>query len=140
MISRNTERTLTVRPHSSKKIFQRFCPFTLNGVTSLCLTFCRTVGSRAEICWRFRLQKLSNVQILKLLKLRWKRQPIKSRLCSQSNRVYAGRYTPQVISSYSKKWSKLHRTPLCGRAVRKWQIFSGCVFSNSSALELVSPK
>jgi len=25
-------------------------------------------------------------------------------------------------------------------SVRKWQIFSGCVFSNSSALELVSPK
>ena len=23
--------------------------------------------------------------------------------------------------------------------MRKWQIFSGCVFSNSSALELVSP-
>ena len=24
--------------------------------------------------------------------------------------------------------------------MRKWQIFSGCVFSNSSALERVSPK
>ena len=31
---------------------------------------------------------------------------------------------------------------MCWRrgSVRKWQIFSGCVFSNSSALELVSPR
>ena len=41
---------VTARPHSSvKKIFQRF--FTLNGVTSLCLTFRRTALWEAE--WRF---------------------------------------------------------------------------------------
>ena len=34
------------------------------------------------------------------------------------------------------------RVRVCWRrgSVRKWKIFSGCVFSNSSALELVSPK
>ena len=64
---------------------QRFCPFTLNGVTS---SFAKLhCGSVAPLCSRCLLQKLSNVQ---LLKLRRKRQPIKSYAStssSQSNRV-----------------------------------------------------
>jgi len=61
---------------------QRFCPFTLNGVTSRFAEL--HCGSVASLC---SLQKLSNVQ---LLKLRRKRQPIKSYAStssSQSNRV-----------------------------------------------------
>jgi len=64
---------------------QRFCPFTLNGVTShFAELHC---GSVASVCSQCSLQKLSNVQ---LLKLRRKRQPIKSYAStssSQSNRV-----------------------------------------------------
>ena len=50
---------------------------------------------------------------VQLLKLRWKRQPIKSCVrksdrssSSQSNGVYARRDILQVISSYSKKWRR----------------------------------
>ena len=64
---------------------QRFCPFTLNGVTSRFAEL--HCGSVATLCSQCSLQKLSNVQ---LLKLRRKRQPIKSYAStssSQSNRV-----------------------------------------------------
>ena len=54
---------LTDRLHSSvKKILKRFCPFTLNGVTSLSLTFRRTAlwagerrfsGFKVEQCSTF---------------------------------------------------------------------------------------
>ena len=47
--SKSEPAPLTARPHSSvKNILERFCPFTLNGVTSLCLTFRRTALWEAE--------------------------------------------------------------------------------------------
>jgi len=56
---------------------QRFCPFTLNGVMSrFAELHCGSVASRCS------LQKLSNFQ---LLKLRQKRQPIKSDTSTSSS-------------------------------------------------------
>jgi len=84
-VSNATFRTFTARPHSGMR-WKLHHSLEWGDVT-----FRRTALWEAELCWRGSLQKLRNVQ---LLKLRWKRHPIKSRLCksastsaSQSNRV-----------------------------------------------------